>query len=170
VGSAIKGVREMSDLLDRTQREIAARLRELQPAVGEFERLQAAVVALDGLGGSMAGASSPRRAGGAGRRRRPGRPRGSRSATTKVADSAVAALAVESAPDGKRRRGGTRRSTGGSRAVQAVSVITEHPGITIPELAKRMGINRTGLYRILPGPELEGKISRRELGWYPAEV
>jgi hypothetical protein len=163
-------VREMSDLLDRTQRAIALRLRELEPAVEEFERLQAAVAALDGLGGSTAGAASPRRAGSAGRRRRPGRPRGSRSATAKVADSAAAALAEKSAPAGKRRRGGKRRRAGGTRGIQAVSIITEHPGITIPELAKKMGINRTGLYRILPGPELEGKISRRELGWYPAGV
>jgi hypothetical protein len=171
-----KGVREMSDLLDRTQREIAARLQELEPAVGEFERLQAAVAALDGLGGSTMGALSPRsrRAARDELRRRPGRPRGFKNTSSVATDMgpavANAVLVVKAAPARKRHRRGARGRAGGGRGAQAVSLITERPGVTIGELAKRMGISRTYLYSVLPKLELEGRVSRRGSGWYLAEV
>jgi hypothetical protein len=163
----------MSDLLDRTQREIATRLQELEPAVGEFERLQAAVAALDGLGGSTARAQSPRRAARAGRRRRPGRPRGSKNTRSVATDLGPAVPSagpvVKTAPVRKRRRRVTRaRVGGGGRGAQAVSLITERPGITIGELAKRMGIGRTYLYSVLPKLELEGRVSRQGSGWHSA--
>jgi hypothetical protein len=164
----------MNDLLDRTQRQIAARLQELEPAVGEFERLQAAMAALDGLRGSTAGAQSPRRAGSAGRRRRPGRPRGSKNTSSFAPDMGPAVPSagpvVKTAPVRRRRRRGARARVGGGRGAQAVSLITERPGVTIGELAKRMGIGRTYLYSVLPKLELEGRVSRRGSGWYPAGV
>ena len=49
----------MADLLDTTRREIEARLRELRPLVQEAAKLEAALVALDGMGN--AGSAPPRR-------------------------------------------------------------------------------------------------------------
>jgi hypothetical protein len=43
----------MSDLVEETVRGIRARLKELAPVVGEYERLQAAYAALDGAGAGM---------------------------------------------------------------------------------------------------------------------
>jgi predicted Rossmann fold nucleotide-binding protein DprA/Smf involved in DNA uptake len=78
---------------------------------------------------------------------------------------------VKTAPAGRRRRRVARRRVGGGgRGAQAVSLITERPGVTIGELAKRMGIGRTYLYSVLPKLELEGRVSRRGSGWYPAGV
>ena len=69
----------MTDFLEEKKQEIAARLAELRPLVEEYERLEAASRALDGLNGSSASSSSSgsrrrRSGGGSGRR---GRPKGS---------------------------------------------------------------------------------------------
>ena len=69
----------MPDFLDEKRKEIDARLRELRPLVEEFNRLEKAAAALAGVGGTQAAATRrrPNSAGGAGRSRRRGRPRGS---------------------------------------------------------------------------------------------
>ncbi|HUH82216.1 MAG TPA: hypothetical protein VLZ06_12920 [Solirubrobacteraceae bacterium] len=41
------------------------------------------------------------------------------------------------------------------------------PGITIPELAAKMGIKQNYLYRVLPGLESEKKVEKKDRGWYP---
>jgi hypothetical protein len=64
----------MADFLAEKRREIEARMKELRPAVEEYERLQQAAAALAGVGnGGARQARSPR---GATRRRGRGRPRG----------------------------------------------------------------------------------------------
>jgi CRP-like cAMP-binding protein len=69
----------VADFLDEKKREITARLKELKPLVEEYQRLEAAAAALDGVsvtGGSAAPRSrAARRSPGEARRR--GRPRGS---------------------------------------------------------------------------------------------
>jgi hypothetical protein len=61
----------MADFLAEKRREIDARMRELRPAVEEYERLQQAAAALAGVGNGGGRASR------APRRRGRGRPRGS---------------------------------------------------------------------------------------------
>ena len=68
----------MADFLDEKKREINERMKELRPLVEEYQRLEAAAGALDGVSTTGATASRQR----AGRRapaesRRRGRPRGS---------------------------------------------------------------------------------------------
>ncbi len=41
------------------------------------------------------------------------------------------------------------------------------PGITIPELAAKMGIKQNYLYRVLPGLEAENKVEKQGRGWHP---
>jgi DNA-binding IclR family transcriptional regulator len=41
------------------------------------------------------------------------------------------------------------------------------PGITIPELASKMGIKQNYLYRVLPGLEQEKKVAKQGRGWHP---
>ena len=68
-------------------------------------------------------------------------------------------------PAGKRRAG--RRKGSGTRAAQALSFVQGQPGITIPELAAKMGIKQNYLYRVLPGLEQEGKVTKKGRGWHP---
>ena len=60
----------MADFLDEKRKEIDARMRELRPLVDEYNRLEQAAAALEGVGGATA---RPARR----RRRGRGRPRGS---------------------------------------------------------------------------------------------
>lgn len=69
----------MTDFLEEKKQEIAARLAELRPLVEEYERLEAAQRALEGVNGAAPAATSTRRrrrSGGGGTGKR-GRPKGS---------------------------------------------------------------------------------------------
>ena len=151
----------MNDFLDQKRQEIANRLRQLKPAVDEYNRLEAAASALAGVRGSGSTSATPKRRG-------PGRPRGS---TTRAKAAAVKKTATKAKrkkpgrPPGKRRAG--RRKGSGTRAAQALSFVQGQPGITIPELATKMGIKQNYLYRVLPGLEQEGKVRKSGRGWHP---
>src|SRR4051794_7158112 len=63
-------------------------------------------------------------------------------------------------------RRGRPRGTG-SRANQTLELVRSQPGITIPELAERMGIKQNYLYRVLPGLEQDGQVRKEGRGWFP---
>ncbi len=143
----------MTDFLDEKRKEITDRLKELKPLVDEYHRLEAAAGALAGVGGSAV--SSARSALS---KRGPGRPRGAASkAATKTTRKARGTT--------KRRAG--RRKGSGTRAAEALSLVQGQPGITIPELAAKMGIKQNYLYRVLPGLEQEKKVTKKGRGWFP---
>ncbi len=126
----------MADFLDEKRKEIQSRLKELRPAVEEFHRLEAAERALSGVEGKPAATAAATTT----RRRRS--PRASSNG----------------------RRGRPRGS--GTRAAQALSLVGERPGITIPELAEAMGIKQNYLYRVMPGLAEEGKVTKSGRGWH----
>jgi hypothetical protein len=150
----------VNDFLDEKRREITDRLKELKPLVEEYSRLEAAATALDGVRGPSTSTTT--------RRRGPGRPRGSGSRTKAAAATrTVAKPARKKAgrPAGRRRAG--RRKGSGTRAAEALSFVQGQPGITIPELAAKMGIKQNYLYRVLPGLEQENKVTKKGRGWHP---
>jgi len=163
----------VTDFLDEKHQEITDRLSELKPLVEEYQRLEAAVAALDGLGGSAAPAAvsaaapAPKATRKAAKkvpgRRGPGRPPGSKT----KAKAAPAATAAPTTGRGGARRKAGRRKGSGTRAAQAYSFVEAQPGITIPELAARMGIKQNYLYRVLPTLEEEGKVRKEGRGWHP---
>lgn len=149
----------MTDFLDVKAREITERLKELKPLVDEYTRLEAAAAALAGVGGSASAATATPR------RRGPGRPRGSVNRTTKAATKTTTTRKKPGRPPGKRRAG--RRKGSGSRAAEAFAFVQGQPGITIPELAAKMGIKQNYLYRVLPSLQKEGKVMKKGRGWQP---
>jgi CRP-like cAMP-binding protein len=126
----------LADFLDEKRKEIQARLKELRPLVDEYRRLEAAEQALSGVGGSSAATATAA----------PSRRRRSSSGSSNG------------------RRGRPRGS--GTRAAQALQLVGERPGITIPELADAMGIKQNYLYRVMPGLADEGKVSKSGRGWH----
>jgi hypothetical protein len=159
----------VTDFLDEKQREITDRLKELKPLIEEYERLEAAAAALDGLGVTAAAAvatAAPKAAPKVPGRRGPGRPRGSKTKKTRVAVAAPVATTAPTGRGGPRRKAGRRKGSG-TRAAQALSFVTAQPGITIPELAARMGIKQNYLYRVLPTLEEENKVVKQGRGWHP---
>jgi transposase-like protein len=119
----------LPDYVDTARKAIEEQLAQLRE---EIKRLEAAAAA---LGGARPG-----------RRRGPGRPRGSGSATG-------------------RKRG--RRRGSGTRAAEAQKLVTENPGITIRDLADKMGIKQNYLYRVMPQLEADKKVRKRDKGWHP---
>lgn len=146
----------MTDFLDEKRQEINQRLSELRPLVDEFQRLEAAAAALEGVRGNGAAAAPASAAAAApAKRRGPGRPR----------RAAAAAPSAKPAAATPRRRAGRRKGSG-TRSAQALTFVQEQPGITIPELAARMGIKQNYLYRVLPSLEQEGKVAKQGRGWH----
>src|SRR5882724_3077323 len=87
-------------------------------------------------------------------RRAPGRPRGSKSAPRKAPRTAAT----------PRRR---RKRRGGTRADQAVNLITSKPGISASDVAKTMKIKPNYLYRVLGDLEKEGRVKKDGRQYYP---
>ena len=87
--------------------------------------------------------------GGKASRRSPGRPR-------------KAAAAGSAAP---RRR---RKRRGGTRADQAVDLISKEPGISASDVAKQMKIKPNYLYRVLGDLEKEGRVKKQGRQYFPA--
>ena len=146
----------MTDFLDEKRREITDRLKELKPLVDEYHRLEAAASALAGVGGAAVRAAAEVATG----KRGPGRPRGS-------APKKRAAKAARKPAKAGAKRGAGRRKGSGTRAAEALSFVQGQPGITIPELAAKMGIKQNYLYRVLPGLEQEKKVEKKGRGWHP---
>jgi hypothetical protein len=147
----------MAGFLDEKHKEIQARLKELKPLVDEYRELEAADKALSSLGKSGGGGGG---------------------ATTAATTSAPAAAPARRST----RRTSTRRASGGgggarrgrprgsgTRAVQALDLVRDRPGITIPEMAQAMGIQQNYLYRVLPGLAEEGKVVKSGRGWHLRE-
>lgn len=88
--------------------------------------------------------------------KRAGRPKGSSNAKAASTASAPAA-----APRRRKRRGGTR-------ADQAVNLITKEPGISASDVAKQMKIKPNYLYRVLGDLEKEGRVKKDGRQYYPA--
>ncbi len=151
----------MTDFLDQKRREIDSRMKELKPVVEEYARLEAAAGALQGVNGTAATPAKTTR------RRR----------TTKKAAPKRAAKKTTAAASTKRTKA-TRRTTKGRRAgrpkgsgrrsAEALKLVQGQPGITIPELASKMGIAQNYLYRVLPGLQQEKKVRKDGRGWHAA--
>jgi hypothetical protein len=121
---------------------------------------------------STPAASTPAKAG----RKKPGRPPGSGKKVGRPAGKVGRPPGKVGRPPGKagrppgkagRPKGRVgRRKGSGTRAAQALSFVQGQPGITIPELAGKMGIKQNYLYRVLPGLEQEGKLEKKGRGWH----
>ncbi len=134
----------MTDLVADARQEIVRRLKQLAPVVAEYDRLLQADAALARLDAARAG-------------KRRGRPPGKTTTTAKSAGVRRA----------KRGGGPGLRKGTGTRAAEALSLVQGQPGITVPEIAARMGIEQNYLYRVLPGLQKGGKVTKRGRGWHP---
>jgi hypothetical protein len=73
-----------------------------------------------------------------------------------------------------RTRGGTGRRGrprgSGTRGKQALELVRANPGISIPELADKMGIKQNYLYRVLPGLQKDGMVRKEGRGWHARDA
>ena len=169
----------MTDFLDQKRSEITKRLNDLKPLMDEYQRLEAASSALAQLTGPAAAAPTRN-----GARRGPGRPRGKRAATTATKAPATRSTRTTrttrtTAKRTTRRRSATaspakrpgRRRGSGARTAQTLEIVqSSSAGVTIPELAEKMGIKQNYLYRVLPALQKEGKVRKRGRTWLPKDA
>ncbi len=113
-----------ADAIEKARELLEGRLRELDAERAKIER------ALAEMKGDDAG------------RRRPGRPRGTRT-----------------------RRG---RPRGSKRADQALAAVNGNPGIAASEIAKKIGIKPNYVYRLMSDLEEEGKVRKEGRSYHPA--
>jgi hypothetical protein len=128
-----------SNALDEARELLERRLADVHDEARKLER------ALAELGGKA--------------KRSPGRPRGSASGSSSTKASSGGS---SGAPKKRRRR------RGGTRADQAVELITSQPGISASDVAKTMKIKPNYLYRVLGDLEKEGRVKKDGRQYYPA--
>jgi transposase-like protein len=131
----------LTEFLDSTVKDIDVRLAELKQEVAKLEAARAALI---------------------GTRRGPGRPPGSGTGASTTRTRRRAST------NGRRTRRSRGRRGGATRANQALELVRTSPGITIPQIAKEMGIEPNYLYRVLPKLQQEGQIKRDGQGWVAA--
>jgi hypothetical protein len=147
-----------ASFLDKQRRQIANRLQELHPAYEEYLTLVNAQEALESVKGE----------------RRTGSASGTRSSTTRGRTTRTRAVRGRKRGPGRppgtsaRRARGGRRRAGQTRADQALALISAKPGITVPEIAKSLGIRQNYLYRVIGQLQKERKVRRRQRGYHPA--
>jgi hypothetical protein len=130
----------LADFVDSTVKDIDRRLSELKVEVSKLEAARAALV---------------------GGRRRPGRPASANGASA----PATATPRRRAARRAGRPRG---RRGGNTRANQALALVRDKPGITIPQIAEALKIEPNYLYRVMPKLVEDGQVSREGQGWHPA--
>jgi hypothetical protein len=125
----------MPDLLERIQAEIRERLDASREAVREYERLRAAIEALDGAARQAS--------------------RGDRSQTTPVARSRTRR--------GAQSGGSRKRAPRGANREAVLQVVGERPGITSSELAAASGVAKPTLYALLSSLTKQDVLQRQQL-------
>jgi hypothetical protein len=139
-----------TDFLTQQRRRIDTRLQELRPAHEEYLTLLEAKQVLEGLKTPSNTGLTAARPG-----RSPGSGRGGRAATTRARSS--------NGRRGPRRT--TRRRGTGTRADRTLGLIKSKPGITVPQLAERMGIGQNYLYRVTTALQKRGSVKRQGHGF-----
>jgi transcriptional regulator with GAF, ATPase, and Fis domain len=141
------------------EQRVAQRLKELEPAVAEYRELEAVAKRL-GIDGAATREVTPSRARGSG---------GRRASRTPAKRPASAVKSAAATPRGGRR---ARRAgaSPGQREQQLLALVRERPGVTVAEAGKALGVDPTGLYRVVHRLEGRGELRKRGRALEPAAV
>jgi hypothetical protein len=138
----------LDDFRDAEQR-VAKRLKELAPAVAEYRELEEVAQRL----GIEPAAAPPAT------KRASTRRNGTRARATKPA---AAPATSSSAKSGSRRSRSNARP--GQRGEQLIELVRARPGITVRDAGKELGVDPTGLYRVVHRLEQAGQLRKNGRG------
>lgn len=134
------------DFLTAKRDEIKARIEALRPLADEYARLEVAADALD-----VIDAVPP--------------PNG-----TAPTPAMTSTAPMRKRPPAKRGKVRGRPKGSGTRGAQALAIVKESPGVTIPQIAERMAIKQNYLYRVLPRLAADGLVAKVGTGWHPKDT
>jgi Winged helix-turn-helix DNA-binding len=143
----------------------ATRRRTAKPAAKRAARKPAKVQAVQSRGRSAAKPSA--------------KPRGTRSTTAPKAKAKAtggAKTATRARP--RKRAAASRQRSGGRRAAarpgqrheDVLRLVGENPGITVREIGERLGVDATGLYRVVNQLTDEGRVRKDGTGLKPVDT
>lgn len=91
-------------------------------------------------------------------------------AETMIAEAKAAAGKAENTDDTKQEKPAKaqRHGRGRSASSRILTEVNKSPGVTIPQLAAKLEVPQNQLYKILPGLEAAGKVTKKGRGWHPA--
>ena len=124
------------DDLKKLEASIVKRYQELQPALAEVEELRRVA---DRLGVDLD---------------RPGTAAAKPARATRTRSRRTASAGRKS------KVAAPRRPRAGGRREQFLKLVTERPGITVPEIGKALKVDPTGLYRYAKQLEADGVITK----------
>jgi DNA invertase Pin-like site-specific DNA recombinase len=133
------------DQLHDLEATVAKRMAELKPMVDEYAELEQVAQRLGVKPAATASAKSGPRSRSRGRRGR------ARSASSNGSRGTTTARSRKPATNARRSE----------RAEQILSMAAEQPGITVAEVARKMGVDATGLYRPVRRLLKEGRLRKR---------
>jgi transcriptional regulator with GAF, ATPase, and Fis domain len=141
----------LEQFIDAEQR-VAKRLKELEPMVAEYRELESIAqrLGIDGDAAAKAESGRPRR----------------RARRAAAKSSRAPGKAASSGPT--RARPTTRRRGPGQREQQVLELVRARPGITVAEAGKELGVDPTGLYRVVHRLEQRGDVVKTGRALEPA--
>jgi Winged helix-turn-helix DNA-binding len=171
------------DQVRKLEHEVVDRLKALEPLIFEYDQLRKVAerlgVKYTPTAAEAAGEGEPATPQGT---RRPGRaraaakgtakPRAKRSTTARRSTAATATGGTARAAGSRAKRSAARTGAGagpGRRREQVLAVVGEHPGITVREIGERLGVDATGLYRVVKQLTDEGRLRKDGPRLHPAE-
>jgi len=144
--------------VEQMNERVLARIRELEPLVEEHRRLQELLerFAFDASQDAR-GSARARATGGGGAERRGAK----KTARTPIADTQKAA----DVRSRKRRRAPHARV--GERRDQVLAIVRGEPGVTVAQIGARLGVDPTGLYRVVRQLQSDGAVLKEGSGLKP---
>ena len=141
------------------EHRVAERLKELEPAVAEYRELE---VVAERLGINQATTTQPGSTPKPGSADRPASTR-RRAARKRTPSVAKAPATPQPAP-----RGSGSNSRSGQREQQVLELVRGRPGITVREIGNELGVDPTGLYRVVGRLEQRGELRKKGRNLQPS--
>jgi len=137
------------------EERVAQRLKELEPMVAEYRELEGIAQRL-GLQSGVSGTADSRAGSARGRRRR--------------APAKSARGSTKATSNGTRARARRQRRAPGQRDEQLLELVRTRPGITVAEAGKALGVDPTGLYRVVQRLQERGDLVKNGRALQPTSA
>jgi winged helix-turn-helix DNA-binding protein len=136
------------DELREMERQVTRRLQELEPMVAEYQELRKIA---ERIGEQVADATNAPKA-----------------TKPRAKASAAAGRPARTRKPPRASKPAAGRELRGKRDEDIIRIVTEQPGITVAQVGKELGVDPTGLYRVVRRLQAAGRIRKQGLGLKPA--